>query len=73
MREVLRFETDDGKIFSTKDLAEAHERLIRHKKWYEANKLYDYFGKHPIEWPEFIRWVSSNRKQLRNILNSIQG
>ena len=68
MKEVKKYEANDGKIFDLIEEAIAHDNLLEMDKWYEENKLYGNFEGCKIEWETFLEWAKENKIQLKKII-----
>ena len=69
MREVIRFEANDGSVFLTSEEAIRHDELLAIIAWYNDNKLYGTYGS--IEWGDVWDWLTRHREKLNEILSVI--
>ena len=69
---AIRYLSKDGKEHKTVQAAINHNKLIELCKWYEGNKIYGRYEGCRIEWEDFIEWCNDNKKELKNILNTIE-
>ena len=69
MREVIRFEANDGSVFLTSEEAIRHDELLAIIAWYNDNKLYGTYGS--TEWENVWDWLTRHREKLNEILSVI--
>lgn len=69
MKEVIRFEADDGSIFLTSEEALRHDKLLAVIAWYRDNKLYGTYGS--IDWEDMYEWCTKHKEKLSEFLNII--
>ena len=65
------FETADGCIFESILEAVKHEKRLSLIDWYEDNKLYGNYEGCKIEWEDLIEWITTNKKEVIDILKVI--
>jgi hypothetical protein len=68
MKEVIRFETIDGKEFTDAKDAKAHEIRIAFEDWYEDNKLYGNFEGSGIQFDVLVEWLTKHRTEVCTLL-----
>jgi hypothetical protein len=68
MRQITKFEADDGTVFDTEAAAVAHDNLNALGDWYEENKLYGMCDGCRIEWDDLLEWCQQNKDKLKEIL-----
>lgn len=59
MKEVIKFESIDGKIFDTAEQAEDWDRFLIFRKWYESGH-----DLHGITAAGASRWLDNNRAEV---------
>ncbi len=70
IKQVTKFETEDGECFDTEKEAERHEAELTLANWCEKNKLYSSNGSY-IYPEDFLEWFKKHRSELLNFLNKI--
>ena len=59
MKEVVKFESIDGKIFDTSEQAEYWDRFVIFKKWYESGNVL-----HGITATSASQWLDEHRAEV---------
>ena len=69
MREVVKFEADDGTLWNDADQAKIRDKYCQLAKEYENIKLYGDTAGCRIEWKDLIDWVSDNTEFVQQLLD----
>jgi len=69
MKEVVKYEADDGTVFDTAEEAKVHEKLLDIRHNYEFNKLYGKYEGSSVEFEGLIAWFDDNLELASDLLN----
>jgi hypothetical protein len=67
MKEVMRYEADDGREFETKEDCLKHERLLYFAEQYRENEI-PTRGYYSVDWNLFLSWVKEHKTLMKDIL-----
>lgn len=65
MRQVVRYEAEDGSLHLTTESAVRHDMLQELAVWYDENKL------SRVYWDEFFSWFVEHRRRIRVLLDTL--
>lgn len=70
---IEKWETSDGRLFSTEKEAVAYEALSAIQDWYEDDNelLGSSRQTHAVDWERLIQWVETNAAQVKKILEIV--
>ncbi len=71
MKQVVKFEADDGTVYDTEAEAVAHDNRLSLSVWYEDNKLYGQWEGSQISWHDFLDWCTTHKDKLKFLVDNL--
>ena len=65
MRQVVRYEAEDGSLHLTAESAARRDKLQELAVWYDEHKL------SRVYWDEFFSWFVEHRRRIRVLLDTL--
>lgn len=66
MKEVIKFESEDGRLYDTLKEAKKADKNYWTEKWYENYKLYGNWN--AVEWKDLKEWLIDHKQVILELL-----